>query len=118
MSKTSTSASLMLVGLSAPISSPLSSVSVEKNWTFDQIYAIEVFYSGTNEAKSRVENYVDSVYRSEKEPVGNYSQIDGAFFHSVQLFAENQIELEKEFYQAMDDLLLSKINNAPSKKRF
>jgi hypothetical protein len=118
ISKTNTSTSLILLGLTAPFSNSFSSASVDKHWTFDQIYAVEVTYSDNNESKSRIEDYVNSVYRSEKGLVDNYSQIDGAFFHSVQVFADSQVDLEKEFYLAMDDLLFSKINNSPSKKRF
>ncbi len=118
LSKTSTSTSLILLGLTAPLANPFTSVTVNEYGTFDEGYAIESFYFSNPDTKSRVENYVDSVYRVEKQWQINYSNIDGAFFHNVQLFAVDQVELEKEFYLAMDDLLFSKINNTPSKKRF
>lgn len=66
--------------------------------------------------KTRIETYVDSEYEF-KSQVPNYKSLEGAFFDTVQEFAKEQYTLEKDFYDEMDKLLLSKIGNAPSKKR-
>lgn len=118
ISRTNTSTSLILMGLTTPIANSFASTSVKEYGSYEEIVGIESFYSTPKDRKSRIESYVDSAYRKEVTNSAKYSTIEGAFFHIVQDFADTQIELEREFYNVMDDLLVSKINNLPSKKRF
>lgn len=117
-STTSTGAAILL-GLTAVASSSSDSKSLEyTQLTNEQLHAIEVKYNAPESINNeRVELYVDKYYRYETT-LNNYENADFAFMTIVQNFSENQIDLDNDLTEALDELLESKLNNKPSKKRF
>lgn len=119
LNKTTTSTGLLIVGLST-----LAGVSSTQNMddldlTDENLYAIEIEHNSPEAVKTtRVDSYVNYNYKMDDNLSNKYSLIDYGFMNSVQKFANEQVELEKEFSQTLDELFLSKINSKPSKKRF
>lgn len=60
---------------------------------------------------------INLIFDNNNESI-KYSTLEYNYLDLVQNFSECQIELEHDFVNILDELLLSKINSSPSKKRF
>lgn len=119
INRTTTSTGLILLGLST-LANATSSSSID-NYNIissEETYAIELEHNAPALEKTRIDDYVEFNYKMDYNLANKYSLVDYGFMNSVQKFAKEQIELDKDFSQALDELFLSKVNLKPSKKRF
>lgn len=119
LNKATTSTGLFLMGLSSLGGSASSTpICDDLNLTSIILYEKEFVHNYPEYAKTRIDDYVDFAYKMDDNLSNKYSLVDYSFINSVQKIAEEQVELDQEFLQALDELFLSKVNSKPTKKRF
>lgn len=114
--KQSTASTILLgIGVVASFSSTASNTRV---FTLPELQAYQAQYNLPSKEKSTIERYVINQYsKLEKDALGPVS-LKGNFLNIVQTFGESQITLDSDFSDALNELLISKIKTAPSKRRF
>lgn len=118
LNKTTTSTGMLFIGLSSLAGVSSTPVLDDLNISPESLNAIELEYNYSEPEKTRIEMYVASTYKMEENLANKYTLVEYGFMNSVQKFAKEQVELDKEFSQALDELFLSKVNSKPSKNRF
>lgn len=112
--KSTTSGTILLAGISFMSSSVLE--NKDHLFSEQELYALELKYNAPEFLKVRSDKYVSFAYDTVEYFYLKQSQEIG-FLNLMQTFADEQIELDKEFVQALDALFYDKINS-PSKLRF
>jgi hypothetical protein len=65
-----------------------------------------------------LENYFREAYKEDTLEEDNNKNQDTKFFRAIQEFANQQIELDNDFNEALNELIAESMNNKPRKKRF
>ena len=117
--KLTTSSILIGLSLTIPYSSQISSDSFDFELDDSWLQMKEAEYNNPDKLNSKsIENYFKEVYREVSEEEDNNIIQDTKFFGAVQEFANQQIELDDDFNEALNELIAESINNKPRKKRF
>ena len=117
--KLTTSSILIGLSLTIPYSSQISSDSFDFELDDSWLQMKEAEYNNPDKLNAKsIENYFKEVYREVSEEEDNNIIQDTKFFGAVQEFANQQIELDDDFNEALNELIAESINNKPRKKRF
>lgn len=110
-------ASALLLGIGV-VTSFSSTASNTQTFTLPELQAYEAKYNIQAKEESTIEKYVISQYSKLEKEALDLISLKGSFFNIVQTFGKSQIALESDFSDALNELLLSKTNTVPSKRRF
>jgi len=104
------------IGLSAVLLSSTSADPNQKGLSSNDLIAIERGYNPPMQFST--DEYIEATYKIKTIDKVVYNSIDFSFIDLTQQFAQEQIALDSDFTGALDELLQSKINNKPTKRRF
>jgi hypothetical protein len=120
LSKNTTSAgTFILLGLSTLASSASSDIYKETSiYNSSDLYAFELEYNAPEELDSRIDSYVKSFYKYSEDMTTVFNTLEYGFLNAIQMFSQEQVEIESDFLQVMNELFDMKAKSKPTKKRF
>ena len=103
---------LLGMGLASSFSSTASGA---RHFSTQELQVFEAKFAIPQNNTPNIDNYVTYQYSAKQTRLLTE---ESNFFNAVQIWGEQQTSLDDDFLDTLDELLLSKIDLAPSKKRF
>jgi hypothetical protein len=112
-----TATGLLLIGIGSFSTS--STFALQETDFLEKQFARTILFLGQPAFEmSRVDAYVSDNYTRNKHAIDSISELESAFFATTQNLKEEQVNLDPEFEETLNELLLYKVVTKPSKNIF